>query len=333
MTTIQWGEINGDLLIPHWIDIPSVHNTNQAQRHQAGIEATLAAMHLRMVGLVAPTLRDANARRPTAATAATVHLNAAGRRIRARLALHAGEALGMADTDAVSLAAAAELLHNASLVHDDIQDRTVTRRGEDAIWLAFGTDIALCAGDLMLSAAYAALADLSTTARVPALIRLVHDRTGDAIRGQSADLAVRSSAELSVEEYSAIAAAKSGALLGLPLELVFIAVGDDGAAVHARLAATHFAIAYQIADDIVDLADDLRAVKPALNIVQVLGGGGVAIVQARSLGLAYLNSAAGLALDLPRGAGALLYDLVLRLSDSLSIVETSVGAVPVVAGP
>ena len=62
----------------------------------------------------------------TTATAADVgryHLKSGGQRMRARLALHASVALGLSQADAVSIAAAVELLHNASLIHDDLQDR------------------------------------------------------------------------------------------------------------------------------------------------------------------------------------------------------------------
>jgi geranylgeranyl pyrophosphate synthase len=282
-------------------------------------ELNLAAVRSLITDLIAPQPLASLSARPTAATAAAVHLNGPGQQMRAKLALHAARMFAMTDADAVALAASAELLHNASLVHDDIQDRTPARRGQDAIWCTFGIDIALCAGDLMLSGAYAALAGVSDASKIAALLRLVHDRTGTAIRGQCADLSASEPATMSITEYSAIAAAKSGALLSLPLELVFVVAGDQAAAADGRRAAEQFAIGYQIADDIADLTTDLAADRPALNILQVLGGGPSALSQARALGLAHLRCAAVMAEGLPRGSGALLHGLVLQLSAKLAI--------------
>ena len=71
--------------------------------------------------------------------------------------MHAGLALGLSEPDVLCLAASAELLHNASLVHDDLQDQDGMRRGAPAVWKKYGSNVAICTGDLMLSAAYAAL--------------------------------------------------------------------------------------------------------------------------------------------------------------------------------
>ncbi|MBV5277060.1 polyprenyl synthetase family protein, partial [bacterium] len=66
---------------------------------------------------------------PATLRAARYHLEAGGQRVRARLALHACEALGVVGDQSVRLAACVELLHNASLVHDDLQDKEKLRRG------------------------------------------------------------------------------------------------------------------------------------------------------------------------------------------------------------
>ena len=64
-----------------------------------------------------------------AGEAASYHLRTGGNRVRAQLALHAGRALGLGVSDAVTLATTCELLHNASLIHDDLQDLDEVRRG------------------------------------------------------------------------------------------------------------------------------------------------------------------------------------------------------------
>ena len=128
------------------------------------------------------------ATRPALLRACAHHLGAGGQRVRALLALDAGVTLGIPDVDAVTIAATVELLHNASLIHDDLQDRSAQRRGAPTVQSAFGAGIALCAGDLLLSGAYGVLAGYSATASLPRLLALTHSATADAAQGQSADV-------------------------------------------------------------------------------------------------------------------------------------------------
>ncbi|NBY23798.1 MAG: polyprenyl synthetase, partial [Gammaproteobacteria bacterium] len=76
------------------------------------------------------------------------HLRSGGGRSRALLSHHIGESLGLATKDAMALGAAVELLHNASLVHDDIHDKSVTRRGRPNIRAIYGDDLAILVGDI-----------------------------------------------------------------------------------------------------------------------------------------------------------------------------------------
>ncbi len=294
-----------------------LHEVSLSPTQSGSIATNLAAVETLITSLIGHSARTEDGLQSTAAQAASLHLASGGQRIRARLALHAALACDMIDTDSVVLAAASELLHNASLIHDDIQDQTQLRRGLDAIWVAFGIDVALCAGDLMLSATYAALAGLSDTTKLPALLTLVHNRTSIAIRGQCADLSKEAANDPDLARYETIAVAKSGALLSLPLELVFTAAGNEKLALQARVAVEHFAIGYQIADDIEDLAHDAGAEKIALNIVLILGGGTSALFEARDLAQRHLRAAASAALTLPQGVGNLLRDQALRLSATL----------------
>src|SRR5687767_11974938 len=78
------------------------------------------------------------------------HLATGGKRLRARLALAAAEACGGRVEDAIGWAAACELVHNATLIHDDLQDGDVLRRGHPTTWVKHGMAQAVNAGDLML---------------------------------------------------------------------------------------------------------------------------------------------------------------------------------------
>jgi len=251
-------------------------------------------------------------------TAVRYQLAEGGQRIRSRLALQAGIALGLEAADAARLAATAELLHNASLVHDDVQDQEQMRRGRPAVWVAFGKDMAICVGDLLLSAAYGSLVGYSRPEVLPDLLRCVHERTAQVIRGQCAELAGRDRPVSSLAEYEQIVAGKSAALLSLPLELAFIAAGKAAWGPRIWAAARAFGVGYQMIDDLEDVAAD--ATNQALNIVSVLealcpADDPRSTVQRQAR--LHLERASTLAAALPNGAGSLVVEhcsrLVLRL--------------------
>ena len=250
----------------------------------------------------------------------TYHLEGGGSRTRAKLALSAGLAIGLAPETCVSIACGCELIHNASLLHDDIQDRDTHRRGREAAWFHFDANTAMCAGTLLLSAAFESVSQAS--ADVGHLVAHLHQRTTDLISGQTRDLAHKLES-LDVGAYIHIATLKSGSLLALPLELVMIAAQQPLAVATAKIAGESFAIAYQIADDLDDLDNDLE--KGNCNIVTVLQSSGMrkeqAIINAADMAQAYLTKAKQNAEELPAASGAALIDMCNRLSDSVSPVQ------------
>ena len=248
------------------------------------------------------------------ALAAAYHLGSGGQRVRGRLALSAGLALGLSKADALSIASAAELLHNASLVHDDLQDRDVQRHGQPTVWVKYGANVAICTGDLMLSAAYAGLCGFTQPALLPPLLGVVHERVAGAIEGQCSDLNTATKTANDLQIYKRVALAKSGALLSLPLELALLASGHSASLDCAREAAHAFAVGYQVVDDLADVEVDSHS--GALNIVFVLqraGYGAKAHTLARQFGLEHLDRAITLASNLPFDSGALLTELSLKL--------------------
>ncbi len=254
--------------------------------------------------------------------AAVGHLAAGGQRVRARLALRAGGGLGLSIRDSTSIAATVELLHNASLVHDDLQDRQRIRRGTQTVWAAYGDEVAICSGDLLLSAAYGALAAFSDGRLLPELIALVHARTAMVIRGQCTELSARGQQITDMAVYEKIVVGKSGALLSLPLEMALAASGKREWMREARRAAEAFGISYQIVDDMEDVEDDAagdagpRAVN-ALLVLRAAGHGLNAEAVARKIGLRHLRTAVASADRLPNDAGAYLRELTLALCQRL----------------
>jgi len=267
-----------------------------------------------------------------AVAAASYHLGSGGQRVRARLALHAGSSLGLVPEDSQTLAAACELLHNASLIHDDLHDRDIQRRGQPSVWYKFGDDVAICAGDLLLSASYVALSQFDRVARLPELFALMHSRVAGAVRGQCTELRAPMLSGMNIDDFKKIALAKSGALLSLPTELALLATGNSHASSQARQAAESFAIGYQIYDDLLDVERDAArdAVKnpdqnhhgnsSVCNIVLILQSD-PACANARDaaveIGLQHLLLAASASTALPSLSGGALHSMAMQLHEKL----------------
>lgn len=238
------------------------------------------------------------------------HLDSGGSRMRARLGLDTARHLGLAADIAVAIAAAAELLHNAALIHDDIQDRDPERRGAPALWVRDGIGPALCAGDLMISAASAVLGAVMPDAGLRAALAMMHAAVAETIAGQDADLAA--SRDVSFADWEAIAARKSGPLIALPVRLALLAARAPGDA-RAGRAARALAVGYQIVDDLRDLSDDRRAGRP--NAVLALASEGAGADRAVAHARGQLDTAEAAARAIPDGAGlplAALSDRVRR---------------------
>ena len=204
--------------------------------------------------------------------AAQYHLRTGGQRLRARLALQAGQATGLCSEDSICIAAAIELLHNASLIHDDLQDGDQYRRGYESVWSKYGSNVAICCGDLYLSTAYSVIAGINPSRALPRIIQTMHQRITQAIYGQCADLTLQTK-HVSLETYIQVVMAKSGALLSLPLELVLLLTDQDQSIPLANQACKDFAIGFQIYDDLKDASEDAQQSPNGhvrLNIVSII---------------------------------------------------------------
>jgi geranylgeranyl pyrophosphate synthase len=156
---------------------------------------------------------------------------------------------------AIQTAAACELLHNASLVHDDLQDKDETRRGRPAVWQRFGPEIAINLGDYFIASAFSLLASIDCHHRLRVgLIDLFAETTRIVIDGQSEELSASGDLGLTIKDYERIARRKSGMLLALPVSSA-LTIADIGSPYvkHASSAMQWMGIAYQIQDDLVDL--------------------------------------------------------------------------------
>jgi geranylgeranyl pyrophosphate synthase len=230
------------------------------------------------------------------ATAAAYHLDSGGKRLRAHLALEAGWQLGLIGRSRVAVAATCELVHNASLVHDDLQDGDRYRRGGEAVWSRFGEGAAICLGDHLLSAGFRALARAGGDSA--SLVDLLGERVAELSSGQAEELALCRAGQVGDwASYERIAALKTAPLLSLPLELPFrLAGGADGYGEAALGFARGFGLAYQIHDDIEDLRVEGRRPEdlPPVHAVRALiaeGHGEGAVGEAAERGRAHLQAA------------------------------------------
>jgi geranylgeranyl diphosphate synthase, type I len=189
---------------------------------------------------------------------AAEHLGGGGKRLRARLSLAAYEALGGEPDRAIGWAAACELLHNATLIHDDLQDGDRVRRGKPTVWARHGGPQAINAGDLMLMLPFLSLAKLEIDAETRwQLTRVLAEGAARVARGQAAEVALSRDEPVDWPAYRAIIAGKTGALFELPVEGAALLAGQTPAAAHAiGLEFQRLGVLFQLQDDVLDLFGD-----------------------------------------------------------------------------
>ena len=177
------------------------------------------------------------------------------KRVRSSLALIAAQAAGGRAEDALEMAVAFELLHTASLIHDDIMDGARLRRGRACVHLVFGTGLAITAGDALIFEAYRRLLQSFASHPAPAVERVLSIFTARAAatcRGQALDLGFTAGSG-SVRQYLRMIRAKTGSMIEAPLECAAVLAGAPGEwCERFRTYGRCLGIAFQIADD----ADD-----------------------------------------------------------------------------
>ncbi|GAA4854548.1 family 2 encapsulin nanocompartment cargo protein polyprenyl transferase [Kitasatospora terrestris] len=207
-----------------------------------------------------------------------------GKAFRPAMVLAAARALGGWPVEAVRAATAVELVHNFTLLHDDVIDRDQTRRHRPTAWRVFGTTGAILVGDAMHSLALRVLAEDPHPA-APAAVRRIADCVVELCAGQQADCAFEQRADVSLAECLAMAEAKTGALLGCASALGGLYAGASTAAADALDAfGREIGLAFQLIDDLIGIwgdpavtgkpvGADLAARKKSLPVVFALRSG------------------------------------------------------------
>ena len=191
---------------------------------------------------------------------AAVPQASSGKRIRPLVLLLAYASLRQDWPLALPAAAGIEIVHNFSLVHDDIQYNSPTRRGRPALWARDGIAMAINAGDALFTIAHLAMLDVQksfgadlATKSAAILQRACLDLT----RGQYLDLAFQHLRGLCVEDYWPMIEGKTAALLAAGAQIgALLASGDDASADRFRDFARLLGLAFQVQDDILGIWGD-----------------------------------------------------------------------------
>jgi geranylgeranyl diphosphate synthase type II len=187
------------------------------------------------------------------------HFTEMGSCQRAILCIETALLLNIEDDQALKLASIVESLHNASLIHDDIQDQDTTRRQSLSLWFKYGSDLALCAGDSLILGACQSAAELEKSSQLNISIEIL-SRAQQTIRGQTADVSVDK--KLTPDAYRRLAIDKAAPLIQLAVTLPCLYAGNTSYMNALSSGAERFALAYQLYDDILDVESDVLNHQP-----------------------------------------------------------------------
>jgi geranylgeranyl diphosphate synthase type I len=208
-----------------------------------------------------------------------------GKAVRPALALLSAEAAGAEPAVALPGAVAVELVHNFSLLHDDLMDGDTERRHRPTVWAVRGAASAILTGDAMLSLAQELLLDGDGPCAVAAA-RLLADATNELIRGQVLDVAFEQRNDVGLDECLDMAAGKTGALLSASTAIGAVLAGASQATVDALAGfGADLGLAFQLVDDVLGIwgetavtgkpvFSDLRARKKSLPVTYAITHGG-----------------------------------------------------------
>jgi geranylgeranyl diphosphate synthase, type I len=223
-----------------------------------------------------------------------------GKAIRPGLALMGARAAGGTAEAALAGAVSVELVHNFSLVHDDVMDRDAERRHRATVWALWGDATAILAGDAMLSLAHEVLVDIASP-HARAADAIIATATRELIRGQALDISFESQHAVSLDECIDMARSKTAALMSASVAIGAVLAGAPVTMTSALAAyGDQLGVVFQLIDDILGIwgrpeitgksvHSDLRSRKKTLPITWVVEHGGAT---GRELA-AWLNDAAG----------------------------------------
>ena len=182
------------------------------------------------------------------------HFRGVGKLLRGKLVISVSTFAKCDRSDTIKIAMATELLHNASLVHDDICDRDDLRRGNACVWKAFGSETALCFGDWLIGLSFKLIASLDHPSAGAGISSLLAETLCALSKGQAREFATKPVDNWS--EYLEIVRQKTSPLITFPV-VAPLTLGNLQEEISiAKRAITELGVAYQIANDIEGVLGD-----------------------------------------------------------------------------
>lgn len=225
------------------------------------------------------------------------HFQKPGSCFRPELIYNCSRALGLSEEWALSGSVVLESLHNASLIHDDIQDGTLIRRGQISLCQKYGKAHALNVGDYLLSLSYKSCAKFQVE-HVGLILEKVHHCVKNTIYGQMEDIHAKGLDRLSLEDYNRITWLKSGQLMLLCVEIPSIIAKPKGLEIAWAALLKPLILCFQILDDIQDWEEDKQSGN--FSIMQVLSDQNkMSQVEANRMALQYFTAAHEQLMKLP----------------------------------
>lgn len=191
-------------------------------------------------------------------------LGDAGKRIRPKLTLLGCALCGGNPAGAMRAGLAMELLHNFTLIHDDIMDNAETRRGKPTVYRKWGVPLAILSGDMAFGMAYEQLAEYAegedvSKGRFLKLLGQFNEAVREVCEGQAFDLDFETAPGVSLDDYLEMIRKKTAALLRASLQMGATVAGATAAQTeHLGHLGIQAGVAFQIQDDLLDATADPR---------------------------------------------------------------------------
>lgn len=192
-------------------------------------------------------------------------LAAGGKRLRAVIVLLACGAVGGRESDALGAAVAVEALHNFTLIHDDVMDRSPVRRGRPTVHAKWNDAVAILAGDQLLSLGYRAILDGAgggarrDGGRLGALLSAYTRALREVCEGQGYDLEYERRRSITMREYLGMIDLKTARVIAAAAEIGALAGGGTAARAKAlREYGRKLGLAFQVRDDVLDVTGSAR---------------------------------------------------------------------------
>ncbi len=189
-----------------------------------------------------------------------------GKRLRPTLALTAAECImnsGLLSGDAIEqttpAALALEVFHNFTLLHDDVMDHALVRRGRETVHVKWNENTAILSGDQMLIEAYKLLSDVPAD-KLPKVLKWFNEMATGICEGQQMDVDFEHMSQVSIDDYMLMIEKKTSVLLATAMKIGgYIAGANESQQEALYQYGLHIGLAFQIQDDILDVYGDPKS--------------------------------------------------------------------------